>query len=365
MKTLNYLFSLLAIVVLNYSCTHNAKNSLDEFEVIKVNQSENTSANLSDFVVNSEMVKLETNDSCLIGAVSHVEITVNYIFVNDYKNLFQFDKNGKFIRKIGRVGRGPHEYTSIINFTCYANDERIYISTLGKILCFDFQGNFIEEIEKYTRFDRLNVYNNQLWAFFTSYGRLDDGRYENRNIMYQYSLEGGVLKDTILLKKIQMDNQVAVGGIIYQYLSEASGNTYLYCPILIKEPTIRDTLYSIKENRLIPALKVDMSDFATSDDKGKNVNINNINRSEKYLFVEYLYKRKPRLFIYDFLTSIQHNLTEGFNDDIFETGKILLRPLDLNFNQMYFMKDAYELVDIVDGIDENSNPVIFIVDLKK
>lgn len=364
MKKLNQLLSLLVIIVLSYNCSQNTNNSQDGFQVIKVNQSENTSANLSDFVENYEMIKLETNDSCLIASISHAEITRDYVFVIDRNNLYQFDKSGKYIRKIGSRGRGPHEYTNIISFTCSVNNNRIYISTLGKILCFDFQGNFIEEIEKYTRFERLNVYNNQLWAFFTSYGRSDDGRFENRNIVYKYSLEGGVLKDTLLLKKIQMDDQMGVAGLIYQYLSEAYDNTYLYCPILIEEPTLRDTLYTIKRNQLIPSLKVDMSGFAASDDKSKNVYIRNINRNDKYLFVEYSYKRKTRLFIYDFSTGIQHNLTEGFNDDVFGTGNVMLRPLDVKFNQMYFIKDANELIDIVEGIDENSNPFLFIVNLK-
>ena len=316
------------------------------------------------FVDQSEMIKLETNDSCLVSVIREVKTTQEYVFVNDSKNLFQFDRNGKFIRKIGSVGRGPHEYISISCFTCSPETKRIYIGTLGKILCFDFEANFIEEIDEYKLFDQLYIYNNQLWAFFTEYGKSDDGKFENRNKVYKYSLEGGVLEDSLLFKTIRPDRQAGTISPHMQYLSETSEHLYIYCPVLIAEPIIRDTLYYLQGNKLIPAVKIDFSDIAVTTDKSKNISIQNINRTQRYLFVCYNYKQRNRLFLYDFSASFQYNLTDGFNDDIFETGKIMPRPLDLKLGQMYFVKDGYELEGIIDGVDENSNPVLFIVDLK-
>jgi len=39
--------------------------------------------------------------------------------------------------------------------------------------------------------------------------------------------------------------------------------------------------------------------------------------------------------------------------------------VDSKFDLMYFKKEGYELVGKVEGVTENSNPVVFIVELKK
>jgi hypothetical protein len=38
-----------------------------------------------------------------------------------------FDRNGKFIRKIGSIGRGPGEYVHYFNFTVDENSESVYV----------------------------------------------------------------------------------------------------------------------------------------------------------------------------------------------------------------------------------------------
>jgi hypothetical protein len=364
MKTLNYLISLLVVVAFSYGCARNAKNQQDKFQTIKINLSENTTANLSGFVENPQMIKLETNDSCLIDLISQIETTPDYLFVADMGNVYKFDKEGNYLRKIGSKGHGPYEYTNITCFTSSAKDKRIYIGANKKLLCFDFEGNPIEEIKINFMPDNLTVHNNQLWVFYTKYDRLANGKFENRYIVNRYT-HGYVLHDSIQMRSIKLDHQVGVLAPNMQYLSEAFGQTFLYSPILIREPILRDTLYRLEGNRMVPAIKVDFSDFLEVNGKGKNISIQNINRTDKYLIAEYGYKSKPRLFVHDFSSGKQYNLTEGFADDIFGTGKVVLRPLDIKFEQMYFAKYGYELARKIEGVTENDNPVLFIFDFKK
>jgi hypothetical protein len=61
-----------------------------------------------------------------------------------------FDKNGKFIRKIGRLGAGPGEYLSIYDFCIDKERKEVYIldSGKGKIHKYDFEtGKYISSIE--------------------------------------------------------------------------------------------------------------------------------------------------------------------------------------------------------------------------
>lgn len=58
-------------------------------------------------------------------------------------------------------------------------------------------------------------------------------------------------------------------------------------------------------------------------------------------------------------------MKEGFTDDIYNTGIPALKPSDLKHGEFYFIKNGYELDGIMDGVNENSNPVIFFVRTKE
>jgi hypothetical protein len=44
-----------------------------------------------------------------------------------YTGILEFSRNGKFIRKIGKIGRGPGEYTSYIHFSVDEEKGLIYV----------------------------------------------------------------------------------------------------------------------------------------------------------------------------------------------------------------------------------------------
>ena len=103
----------------------------------------------TDIVKQVDYIPLETTEDCLLGERSNVErFTEDFIFVKSNGILFQFDRQGKFIRKINRNGQGPGE--------CYArcsgfdeNNRLIYILDNGKLSLniFDFDGQYIKTIQ--------------------------------------------------------------------------------------------------------------------------------------------------------------------------------------------------------------------------
>jgi hypothetical protein len=72
-------------------------------------------------------IPLETNEKCLLKEVSKALFTSEYIFITSYKTLYQFDITGKFIRQIGRHGRGPGEYSAVVDFTFIEKTNEIYL----------------------------------------------------------------------------------------------------------------------------------------------------------------------------------------------------------------------------------------------
>lgn len=87
---------------------------------------------LSDFVEDLKMVRLDSsNPDVFLGQTSRLYFSKNYIAVFQSKKplLLFCKKTGKFLTEIGKVGRGPGEYTMGIGDVIIdeAND-RIYLN---------------------------------------------------------------------------------------------------------------------------------------------------------------------------------------------------------------------------------------------
>ena len=96
-----------------------------------------------------KLIPLETNENCLLGTISNVELFDDTLYVLDEFNakaLFVFDLKGKFIRKIGRRGKGPGEYRRPTSFSIDAVKREIFILNDRKILVFNLNGTFLKQI---------------------------------------------------------------------------------------------------------------------------------------------------------------------------------------------------------------------------
>lgn len=92
-------------------------------------------------------IPLETTAESMIGEIYQVESGNKYIFINETGRLLQFANTGKFIRQIGSVGRGPKEYTRVLNFCLDTINKEVYIlSASKKMLTYGFDGTYKYEI---------------------------------------------------------------------------------------------------------------------------------------------------------------------------------------------------------------------------
>ena len=105
--------------------------------------------NLSEIAESAEYIELETTDESLLGPIANAIFTKEFIFVEQYdRPLAQFDMSGKFIRHIGRLGKGPEEYTMIREFSIDEERRKIYIQPnyIRVIQVYSFEGNFLKTI---------------------------------------------------------------------------------------------------------------------------------------------------------------------------------------------------------------------------
>lgn len=93
------------------------------------------------------IVPLETNKNSLIGQIKEMKCdkdTNFYILDEIAYTLLKFDKNGKFIYKIDRKGRGPGEYLELSSFTLTNEGLMLYSNWGQTIHYFDCDGNYIK-----------------------------------------------------------------------------------------------------------------------------------------------------------------------------------------------------------------------------
>ncbi len=139
---MNRINLLLCIIVLCFfACSQKRSNEISsliiegkpvlQIDVKKVKDS--IPKKLSDFVTDIKYVKLETNENCLIPAFAMWMAGKKYILVNVPRNgVYQFSLDGKFIRKVIKVGNGPREVKYPILYMSNCGNYLHYIERSGK-----------------------------------------------------------------------------------------------------------------------------------------------------------------------------------------------------------------------------------------
>jgi len=115
------------------------------------------------FYKGGKTIMLETSESCLIGEVTKIRVSDQFIFILDAriaKSLYVFDKDGRFIRQIGNLGNGPGEYNTPSDFTIDRKNNVVYIlnSYPNRINKYDATtGRFIQAINLEKGVESYNI----------------------------------------------------------------------------------------------------------------------------------------------------------------------------------------------------------------
>ena len=103
---------------------------------------------LQDFM-DVEYIKLETNDDFITQGIV-MDVGKDIILIRNARdgNILIFDRNGKGIRKINRMGQGPEEYIMSINIILDEDNAEIFVNDgpSSKINVYDLYGNFKRRI---------------------------------------------------------------------------------------------------------------------------------------------------------------------------------------------------------------------------
>jgi hypothetical protein len=122
---------------------HGSNNSITCINGVNINEKDSLSSIFKD----SEIIRLETVDESLIGQrINKIRKNDHKYFISyDNKALVIFDRQGVFLRKIQKIGGGPGEYMSLVDFDVLSNGN-IIIQDIRKLLFYSSTGEFIKAI---------------------------------------------------------------------------------------------------------------------------------------------------------------------------------------------------------------------------
>lgn len=384
------LFLLLLVLITGNICAQTATRI-----PIGQNIEEKKELKLSEIAKEVKFVALETNENCFLDKdISKIEVFDGQIFISDYSYIFRFDETGKFLNKIGKIGKGPGEYTKgMATFLIdRQNKELIFFEMITKkMMVYDFEGNFIREkgiefmpgLTEWVDNENMAVYN----MGFT---------YESEPWKDLYMLN----RDAKVIKKNKFKKQAdkRYGLMIYPPLFYRYNEKTRY-----KNPH-ENIIYEVGiDNKPAPVYYLDYGKYEKYNDiddaeikvrNGVGTNIPNPKSREKigllglsecddFLFIYYGHKEERKVGVFDKQAKTFSQLIDkesglfGLHDDLFG-GLPVFPKSGITDDTLYMHYHAWEvksyldgnskikpeLKEVVDSLDENDNPVLIFVKLE-
>ncbi|MCL2561787.1 MAG: 6-bladed beta-propeller [Rikenellaceae bacterium] len=166
-------FYLLLLLLLGFGCKGKSQY-VGDIPVVKVDVSSAIDRDFEGKIDIVEIVALETSDVALISEIDKLIVTDNYIVTASLTHMSRgaskvdlFDRNGRFLRTIGRQGRGPGEHTGVGDIWLNEDKNEIYIldARNSYILTFDLDGNLLSNIDPGIMILSICKIDNGIWSY--------------------------------------------------------------------------------------------------------------------------------------------------------------------------------------------------------
>lgn len=297
-------------------------------------------------------------------------ITTDHLYMLDGETaIVTFDRNGKYLNRVSRSGRGPEEYGFIASFGVNeaAHELIVFDGTSKQIVVYDLQGKFKRKFP--------------VGLFYHTISMLDDttlicyNKYQHRAtdpLVSLFSLSDGAKISDITLKYEREYVHDPDGVLEYSTISNAVDGVNL---INLRS----DTIFFMDKNRDIHARFVDETPYG--DD---NQMIYPTIETEKYVFFHKLYSpiwtpdAKPKFYAYDKEQKQFFRIAESpewryamVNGFINPTCRTLTQSPNIAaqlISPVRLMDDMdklpAELKAVAGKVDENDNPVLVLVTFK-
>ena len=333
---------------------------------------------LNELASDIRYVPLETTDDCLMNNEFYImQYTGEDIITS---GIFHFDKNGKFLNKIGSKGQGPEEYLQgLFAFGDWKN-KLLYVQNWTTLTCYGFDGTFVRSVPT----PQLNM------------GAA--GLFDENHILYSNDIYYADKANPIQLYMVDSQNGKTVSkwrGHLeenkkYGMILTSRVFMYNYDNSLFYKPALENVIFKIlspKKRQLVYKFDCSGKDIDVSADevdpkkRFQFLSVYWAKETAQYLFVNYGMKNISRLGIYDkekktfTNVTIKDNLAGGYDihpawtsDDnhllmVYYAGG-LLQDKEKRYSTGLLPERKKELDELLKNIKEDDNPVVILVTLK-
>ena len=210
------------------------------------------------------IIPLETSANNLIGKIDEIEFHNDTMIILDRnisKSISLYDENGKYIRKIGKLGKGSGEYVKPISICVNHKEKSIIIlcESLKKVIYYTMQGQFLNEFRINTTgyLNSIACYDDKV--FIDVYP--DKGRTDNF-LLYSYN-KSGEEENRHISNKLYRNGFTQLFSLSNVFSNSTSG--VKYCKPFMS------TVFEIKSNEALPYLYLCTENIA-SDNQIKEFN---------------------------------------------------------------------------------------------
>jgi hypothetical protein len=236
---------------------------------------------LSDFTDNITYIPLD--NEILFQHPNRIEITEELFIMATYPaGIMSYDRQGRFLNKIGARGRGPGEYRTGLYFTLNPENKLVYIYDNNRIITYTFNGELVRQFST-EKFD----------GSFYDIAFLNDKIYLAGVIQSGFSKYNWLKIDTLGNYYSHKYNSVPP----FESTSGSSGGFFESNKRLFYWNNFNDTIFMLQDSLYQPAMLFAQGDFRYPHgdvpdeiDYRKYLFTRNIIKTDSYLFLFYYFE---------------------------------------------------------------------------
>ena len=399
-----------ALLLLCTNCSHPEKkietedSGIREIDIM-ANLSSNRTVKLSEIASNIEYCMLETDKKCLIAGNS-VYCSKDYVVAagggTSNPAFYVFErKSGSFIRQISRYGQGPEEFTEMLYSFWDGNQEQVCVFGHNQYLFFNLDGTLSHQANRFKHWMDRFVSHEDLYVGYIP------NRFGDATVRIAFYDKTGALVDSIPNCRSWKRTQTWYTGGSDSWLYVFNSNLYfkeLYCDTLyqIKDFTLhsryifntggRAVPYEIQEEGRYDFMGSLTNGGVVEDRYERYIIILKILENNKHLYFTIEYRKQLYQAIYDKAedklqimspVTLPQELSKdrwkplyGFDNDL--DGGLPFWPQQMiSDKEMICVYSATELLaldaskitdeklkNVLNSLEDDSNPVVAIVTLK-
>jgi hypothetical protein len=215
----------------------------------------------SELFTDFQVIPLETKDDCIFSHIDNFKFINDTIYIFDRfttKSIYLFSKEGKFLNKICKIGRGPGEYITPSDFDIDTFDNCVAIldHTSRNLIFYDFQGNHLKSISLNEKFQSFVINKNDIY-FFRPYPPHSVNKY-NDQLIFRVDRNGDILSKQIKYSEIKK------GPRVVQFFN--GGNFFIGENDIKFFMPFCDTIFSINGDTLKPFISLNTKKFKVTNE---------------------------------------------------------------------------------------------------